>query len=262
MTRDGKFLNVPSDVNTNSAGIFPISAFIVAGGKGSRLGKLGETTQKCMLNLWGKPVLYYIVRSLIKSGCSKILIAVNHLSDQVVSYFGDGSSFGVEIAYINKKTISTYDAIYQSLDSLSDRILYVHANILFQSNMLGNVITLGNKSGESVVTVVDGKSTNVKHAQMDIDEQGFITKIDLKERNGELPYTFLGVAYYKKSDFVENFQYDAEGNVICTGMVEKVIQQKMENGRRTLAYLYKGEWRHIETEADYNRISQEKEWSV
>ena len=36
-----------------------ISAFIVAGGKGTRLGTLGEQTQKCMLELWGKPMLYY-----------------------------------------------------------------------------------------------------------------------------------------------------------------------------------------------------------
>ena len=226
------------------------------------MGDLGKTTQKCMLDLWGKPALYYTVLSLKNSGCSRILIAVNHLSDQVVSYFGDGSALGVQIEYVNKNTVSTYDAMYQSLDSLSERIIYVHANILFQNKLLENVISLGNSTNESVAAVVDGKSTNVKHAQMDIDKHGYVTKIDLKERNGELPFTFLGVAYYKKSDFTENFQYDDNGGVICTGMVEKVIQQKLNNGRATLAYQYKGGWRHIETEVDYNRISHENRWDI
>ena len=238
------------------------SAFIVAGGKGSRLGELGTKTQKCMLNLWGKPILYYTILSLKNSGCSKILIAVNHLSDQVVSYFGDGSSFGVQIEYVNKNTQSTYDAIYQSLDALSDRILYVHANILFQNKLLENLISLGNSSDESVVAVVDGKSTNVKHAQMSLDASGHIAQIDLKERNGSLPYTFLGVGYYKKSDFISSFQYDEHGEVIRSGMVEKVIQQKMDKGERTLAYVYAGGWRHIETESDYDRIRRENRWDI
>ena len=148
-------LNLIPSICTYSHDIKPLSAFIVAGGKGSRLGELGTKTQKCMLNLWGKSILYYTILSLKNSGCSKILIAVNHLSDQVVSYFGDGLSFGVQIEYVNKNTQSTYDAIYQSLDALSDRILYVHANILFQNKLLENLISLGNSSDESVVAVVD-----------------------------------------------------------------------------------------------------------
>ena len=60
-----------------------ICAFIVAGGKGTRLGKLGEQTQKCMLELWGRPMLYYPIVLLRNVGCTKIVIAVNHLSEQI-----------------------------------------------------------------------------------------------------------------------------------------------------------------------------------
>ena len=261
MSKDRKLSIIPS-INTEFKEEASISAFIVAGGKGSRLGELGTTTQKCMLNLWGKPMLYYTIVSLKNSGCSKIIISVNHLSEQVVSYFGDGSSLGVEIKYIQKNTVSTYDALYQSLDELTDRFVYVHANILFQNKLLENIIQLGNAKNESVVTVVDGKNANMKHAQVEINEAGSITKIDLKERKGVLPYTFLGVGYYKKSDFIENLQYDEEGYVENTGMVEKVIQQKINKGYCTLAYKYSGGWRHIETAEDYNRIRNENRWDI
>lgn len=239
-----------------------ISAFIVAGGKGSRLGDLGTNTQKCMLNLWGKPILYYTIVSLKNVGCSKIVIAVNHLSEQIIDYFGDGSFLGVDIVYVKKETKSTYDAIFQSLDLLSDRILYVHGNILFQNKLLENIIKLGNKQNESIITAVESKASNVRHAQFEVDNDGKILKIDLTERNGEMPYTFLGVANYKKQDFINNFEYMENGDVDISGMVEKVIQQKLDKGISTLTYCYKGGWRHIENEDDYLDISQQSRWDI
>ncbi len=239
-----------------------ISAFIVAGGKGSRLGNLGINTQKCMLDLWGKPILYYTILSLKNAGCSRIVIAVNHLSEQIIDYFGDGAFLGVDIIYVKEKTKSTYDAIFQSLNLLSDRILYVHGNILFQNKLLENIIKLGKERNESIITAVNSEGANVRHAQFEVNSDGKIRKIDLTERNGEMPYTFLGVANYKKQDFIDNFEYMENGDVDVSGMVEKVIQQKLNKGIPTLTYCYKGGWRHIENEDDYINISQQSRWDI
>lgn len=235
-----------------------ISAFIVAGGKGSRLGELGKNTQKCMLPLWGKPILYYTIVSLKNAGCSKILLAVNHLSEQVENYFGDGSNLGVEIEYIKEDTIGTYDAIYKSINKLNDRIIYAHANILFQNILLENLINIGNEKDKSVVSVIKSDLSSLKHAQVDIDDSNTVIAVDLNERNGKLPYTFLGVGYYKKDDILRLY------NKNRSGMVEKVLQQLLEEnkGNNALSYIYEGGWRHIETEQDYRKISEENRWDI
>lgn len=253
---------IPSISLGEKKGDEDISAFIVAGGKGSRLGDLGISTQKCMLKLWGKPILYYTIVSLKNAGCSKIVIAVNHLSEQIIDYFGDGSFLGVDIIYVKKETKSTYEAIFQSLDLLSERILYVHGNILFQNKLLENIIKLGRTQDESIVAAVDSNGSNVRHAQFETDNDGKIQKIDLTERNGKMPFTFLGVANYKRKDFINNFEYKENGNVDTSGMVEKVIQQKLDRGLSTLTYCYKGGWRHIESEDDYFNISQQSRWEI
>lgn len=258
-----KTLNLIPTVQADKGdGIKDISAFIVAGGKGSRLGDLGVNTQKCMLNLWKKPILYYTILSLKNVGCSKIVIAVNHLSEQIVEYFGDGSWLGVNIIYVKRESKTTYDAIFQSMDLLSSRILYVHGNILFQNKLLENIIRFGNEQDKSVIAIVDSKRANVKHAQIEIDQDGKITEIDLTEREGRLPYTFLGVAYYKKQDFSDNVDYTEEGNIDVSGMVEKVIQQKLDKGIATLTYQYEGGWRHIENEEDYLNIRKQNRWDI
>ena len=233
-----------------------ICAFIVAGGKGSRLGALGEQTQKCMLELWGKPMLYYSIVLLRNAGCKKIVIAVNHLSEQIKNYFKDGKDFGVEITYIEDNFISTYDAMYKSLPHLSSRILYIHANILFQNTLLENLISIGNQQNKNAIAIIPNSNINLQHAQVSIDNNGNVSTIDLTERNNKYPYTFLGVAYYKKQDFITQFNGD------YSGMVEKLIQQLLDVNEKTLIYQYQGDWRHIETENDYLQIKTETEWQT
>ena len=233
-----------------------ISAFIVAGGKGSRLGALGEQTQKCMLELWGKPMLYYSIVLLRNAGCTKMVIAVNHLSEQIKNYFKDGRDLGVEITYIEDNFISTYDALYKSLPHLSSRILYIHANILFQNTLLENLISIGNQQDKNVIAVIPNTTINLKHAQVSIGNNGNVSAIDLTECDNKYPYTFLGVAYYKKQDFFTLF----DGN--SSGMVEKLIQQLLDVDIETLTYKYQGDWRHFETESDYLQIKEETEWRI
>lgn len=233
-----------------------ICAFIVAGGQGSRLGKMGATTQKCMLELWGKPILYYTIMSLKNAGCSKIVIAVSHLADQVIDYFGDGSKFGVDIIYVREAFHSTYHAFRTSLRHFSERILYIHANILFQNILLHNIIEEGEHKNKNIIAVIPNQKICIKHAQVLIDSYAEISEYDLSERNNKYPFTFLGVAYYKKKSFLDCFDGDD------TGMVEKIIPQLLERDESVGAYVYNGGWRHIETEADYLELNKQSKWDI
>lgn len=233
-----------------------ICAFIVAGGRGSRLGEMGTTTQKCMLELWGKPILYYTIMSLKNAGCSRIVIAVNHLADQVIDYFGNGNKFGVDIVYVKEAFHSTYHAFRTSLRFFSERILYIHANILFQNILLHNIIEEGEHKNKNIITVVPNQEIHIKHAQVMLDSHEEISECDLSERNNKYPFTFLGVAYYKKKSFLDCFDGDD------TGMVEKIIPQLLDRDESVGAYVYNGGWRHIETEADYLELKKQSKWDI
>jgi dTDP-glucose pyrophosphorylase len=80
----------------------PNWAVIMAGGRGSRLGKLTETTPKPMIKVAGRPILERIVLQLVGVGIRKIYIAVNYLSHLIEDYFGDGSDFGCQIEYLRE----------------------------------------------------------------------------------------------------------------------------------------------------------------
>lgn len=65
---------------------------------------------------------------------------------------------------------------------------------------------------------------------------------------------YLGGAIYHKADFVNNFNGD------FSGMVEKVITQKLNKGEIVNAIVYNGKWRHLMNEEDYQIVTNEKNW--
>jgi NDP-sugar pyrophosphorylase family protein len=231
-------------------------AFITAGGKGTRLGEISLTKQKCMLPIWdGKPLLYYVLESLRSVGCNKVVIAVDYLKEQIKDYFKDGNDFDIEICYIEGNFQSTYDAICHSLNSLSDTFYYVHGDILFHPNLLVNLNRKYHSNHLGTVALISNKNIHLTHAQMDVEKE-HIKAIDLSERDERFPYTFLGAAIYNKNDFIDNF----DGNY--SGMVEKVIYQKLVKNEKMNAVVYEGGWRHIEKIEDYQRVAKENKWGI
>lgn len=76
-----------------------MKALIVCGGKGTRLRPYTHTIPKPMLMLGRKPILEYTIQHFKSEGFTDIILAVGHLHEQIVDYFGDGKKFGVKIQY-------------------------------------------------------------------------------------------------------------------------------------------------------------------
>jgi dTDP-glucose pyrophosphorylase/predicted transcriptional regulator len=73
---------------------------LMAGGLGSRLGDLTKYIPKPMIKVAGKPVLEQIILKFISFGFVDFYISVNFQKEIVMDYFGDGSSFGINIKYL------------------------------------------------------------------------------------------------------------------------------------------------------------------
>ena len=72
---------------------------ILAAGYGKRLQPLTNNTPKPLLVVAGKPLLQHHIERLEAIGITDLVINVSWLADQIESYFGDGSNFGVSITW-------------------------------------------------------------------------------------------------------------------------------------------------------------------
>ena len=74
-------------------------AMILAGGYGTRLRKVVFDRPKSMAPIAGIPFLEHQLRFLKKQGVKETVLAVSYMADKIKSYFGDGRSLGIKIAY-------------------------------------------------------------------------------------------------------------------------------------------------------------------
>ena len=74
-----------------------VKAVIMAGGEGTRLRPLTSNCPKPMLPLANRPMMEHIVDLLKKHGFDDIVVTVAFLANQIRTYFGDGSEFGVRM---------------------------------------------------------------------------------------------------------------------------------------------------------------------
>ncbi|HTI98221.1 MAG TPA: sugar phosphate nucleotidyltransferase [Dongiaceae bacterium] len=76
-----------------------MKAVILAAGKGTRMRELTNDLPKPMLRVQGKPILEHIIAGLQAAGIREFFIVTGYRAEVVEAYFGDGSRFGVRIAY-------------------------------------------------------------------------------------------------------------------------------------------------------------------
>ena len=77
-----------------------IKGVILAGGTGSRLHPCTKVTNKHLLPIYNKPMIYYPLYTLINAGIKDILIVsgIEHAGD-FLKLLGSGKEFGVRLTY-------------------------------------------------------------------------------------------------------------------------------------------------------------------
>lgn len=76
---------------------------LMLGGLGTRLRPLTESIPKPMLRVGDKPILETIVTHIAEQGFVNFYFCINYLGEQIRSYFGDGSQWGINIEYVEEE---------------------------------------------------------------------------------------------------------------------------------------------------------------
>jgi dTDP-glucose pyrophosphorylase len=114
--------------------LLPITAVIMAGGRGERLRPLTDSVPKPMLHIGSKPIIEHNIDRLIQFGISEIYISINYLGEQIKNYFGDGSAKGISIRYIEEtQPLGTMGAL-SLIPSIAQETVF-----LLNSDLLTNI---------------------------------------------------------------------------------------------------------------------------
>ncbi|MFH1452407.1 MAG: sugar phosphate nucleotidyltransferase [Armatimonadota bacterium] len=198
-----------------------MKAVVMAGGEGSRLRPLTSNRPKPLVPVANIPVMEYIINLLRENGIIEIVVTLHYLADEIITYFGDGSSFGVQIVYsIEDEPLGTAGSVKKVEKYFDDTFLVISADALTDIK-LEEVIKF-HREKKSIATIALQRVSNpVEFGIVITSEEGKIEKFVEKPSWGEVFSDTINTGIYilepEIFDYMErNKYYDFSQNVFPT----------------------------------------------
>jgi glucose-1-phosphate thymidylyltransferase len=232
-----------------------MKGLILSGGKGTRLYPLTYTCAKQLVPVANKPVLFRVIESIKEAGIKDIGIVVGDTAAEIKEAVGDGSRWGVAIAYIQQEApLGLAHAVKISRDYLGDErfVMFLGDNVI--QGGISNLIRQFESSESNSQIVL----TRVAHPQqygVAVLKNGSIVRLVEKPRDPPSDLALVGVYMFDSNVFeaVNGIRPSWRNELEITD----AIQYLVDHGYKVHPYVHTGWW--IDTGApgdmlDANRL--------
>ncbi len=124
-----------------------MKGIILGGGSGTRLGESTRVTNKHLLAVYDKPMIYHSINTLRNSNLTDILLILGgHRIGDMVTLLGDGSHLEVNLTYkVQRESLGIAHALSLARDFAGkDRIAVLLGDNYFEENLREEVIGFNN----------------------------------------------------------------------------------------------------------------------
>jgi len=244
LTKEGKIKKIIDLEKTKS--MLPMECLIMAGGRGKRLSPLTDSTPKPMLILGDKPIIEHNIDRLISFGIKKIYISVKYLGEQIESYFGDGSSKGIQIEYIwENQPLGTAGALSLVDQFESNHVLLMNSDLFTNVNFENLYLELIENNADMAVSSTEYK-VDVPYAIF--ETEGKQVK-SFKEKPSYAYHSNAGI-YILKKELIQKIPKNEFYDI--TDLMNEVV---VEGGTLIFNPIL-GFWIDIGSPVDYNRAKE------
>jgi len=150
-----------------------VSAFILAGGRGSRLAPFTTIIPKPLMPLGDTSILELLIRQLVRSGVTDVVISLGYLGHLIQAVIGDGSRLGARVTYTSEdEPLGTAGALalMPTCDSV-DTVIVVNGDTLTDLDF-GELAKGHRESGADASIVVVERETRVDFGVVEMSESG------------------------------------------------------------------------------------------
>jgi NDP-sugar pyrophosphorylase family protein len=143
---------------------------------------LTDKTPKPMLPLGGKPIIEHNIDRLISFGIENITISVRYLSEQIINYFGDGTSKGISIDYIEEDVPLGTIGCVAKIDQIDqDAIIVLNSDVFTNIDFEDFYLDFEKENADMAVASIP-YSVDIPYAIMELRENN-ITSFKEKPKN-------------------------------------------------------------------------------
>jgi NDP-sugar pyrophosphorylase family protein len=225
-------------------------AIILAGGLGTRLMPLTDTTPKPLLPIKGKPIIEHAIGNFRRHGITDIVLSIGYKADIIKQYFKDGRQFDVKISYcIEHEPLGTGGAIKESSKDIKETFIAINGDNLADFDW--TKILKEHRKNQAKITM----------ALYPVED---VTQYGIAKLEGSKIVDFIEKPSPDKapSDLNNAGGYVIELDVLSIlpegkSSIERDCFEKLAKTGVVYAYIHKGQWFPTDTLEKYN-LAKEK----
>lgn len=204
-------------------------AMLLAAGRGERLRPITDTLPKPLVEVAGKPLIVYHLEALRRAGVREIVVNLSWLGEKIHAALGDGSRYGVHIAYSEEGPVplETGGGIHRALPLLGPGSFLVVNSDVWTNMDFGRVLTL--EEGADARLMLAPNPPHHPRGDFGLDGD-FVVEREAGR------YTYTGIGMYRP----ELFEGCMPGKFPLLPLLKRAIA-----GQRLRGEVYRGEWLDI-----------------
>lgn len=225
-----------------------MNAVILAGGRGARLRPYTITIPKPLMPIGERPILEIVLRQLKAAGVERVTMAVNHMADILMAFFGDGEKFGIEIAYsVEDKPLGTV-APLTLIPDLPEHFIVMNGDLL--TNLDYKDLYRAHLASNALLTIATyQRDSQIDFGVLKVDhEQKRVTAFDEKP-----VYHFdvsMGIYVFSRALLAQIPRQQSYG-------INDLALDMLRAGQTINAYPFDGYWLDIGRPDDYEQANQD-----
>lgn len=180
-----------------------MKGIVLAGGLGTRLYPLTKVTNKHLLPVYDKPMIYYPIIALVNAGIRDIMVVTggNNAGD-FLKLLGNGKEFGLQ--HINYTYQAGEGGIAEALNLASffadnEKICVILGDNIIEKNIVNAVQAF--EQQEKGAKIILKEVLDPDRFGVPVFEDGKIVKIEEKPKLPKSPYAVIGIYFYDAKVF-------------------------------------------------------------
>lgn len=197
---------------------------ILAGGLATRLRPLTLVTNKHLLPIYNKPMIYYPLETMVKAGIKEVLLTTSsdHAGD-FANLLKSGEDFGTKLYYAIQKnpTGGIADGIMLAEEfAKGEKILVILGDNIFNFDLKKIVDKFNNKDRGAVVFGVRMNTGSRQYGVIEIDKNDKVISIEEKPEKPKSDIAQTGIYIYDNRvfDFIKRLKPSQRGELEVTDL--------------------------------------------
>ncbi|MGB9883054.1 MAG: sugar phosphate nucleotidyltransferase [Microgenomates group bacterium] len=209
-----------------------MKGLILAGGLATRLRPLTWVTNKHLLPIYNKPMIYYPIMAMKKAGITDVLISTSpdHAGD-FAELLKDGREFGMKFYYSiqdNPKGGIAHAIGLAENYAKNDKILVILGDNIFGYNLRNDVEMFMRQKKGALVYGVKINTQTKQYGVIEIDKNNKVLSIEEKPEHPKSDIAQIGVYMYDERvfDFIKKLKPSARGELEVTDLNNLYLKEK------------------------------------